>query len=83
MIRGGKILVFDNDVIVMQKTFGFFEKLEIISPFTVRGGIEGILLLSFSLNSSIYFSLAANIISVHLFDLVSAFSKSAFSLPFL
>ena len=74
-----------------------FEKFEIISPFTNRGGIENIFLLlkirfnifqyvlgavlgllSFLLNSLMYFSLAAKIILVHSFDLVSAFSKSVF-----
>ena len=42
----------------------------------VLGAVSG--LLSFLLNSLIYFSVAAKIISVHLFDLVSAFSKSVF-----
>ena len=101
MVRGGKVLVFDNgvhcDAKNLLKSSAFFEKFEIISPFTNRGGIEGIFLLlkkrfnifqyvlgavsgllSFLLNSLIYFSLAAKIISVHSFDLVSAFSKSVF-----
>ena len=84
------------------KSSAFFEKFEIISPFTNRGGIERIFLLlkkrlnifqyvlgaisgllRFLLSSLIYVSLAATIISVHLFDLVSAFSKSVFFLPFL
>ena len=84
------------------KKFGFFEKFEIISSFSKRGGIEGIFLLlkkrfnifqyvlgaisglfSFLLISLIYFSLAAKIMLVHSFDLVSAFSKSVFFLPFL
>ena len=51
----------------------------------VLGAVSG--LLSFLLNSLIYFSLAAKIISVHSFDLASAFSKwfskSVFILPFL
>ena len=99
MVRGGKVLVFDNgvhcDAKNLLKSSAFFEKFEIISPFTNRGGIEGIFLLlrkrfnifqyvlgavsgllSFLLNSLIYFSLAAKIILVHSFDLVSAFSKS-------
>ena len=98
MVRGGKVLVFDNgvhcDAKNALKSSTFFEKFEIISPFTNRGGIEAILLLlrkrfnilqyvlgavsgllSFLLDSLIYFSLAAEIISVHSFDLVSAFSK--------
>ena len=97
MVKGGKVLVFDNgmhcDAKNLLKSSAFFEKFEIISPFTNRGGIEGIFLLlkkwfnifqyvlgvisgllSFLLNSLIYGSLAAKIISVHLFDLVSAFS---------
>ena len=88
MVRGGKVLVFDNgvhcDAKNLLKSSAFFEKFEIISPFTNRGGIEGIFLLlrkrfnifqyvlgavsgllSFLLNSLIYFSLAAKIISVH------------------
>ena len=84
------------------KKFGFFEKFEVISTFTNRGGIEGIFLLlkkrfsifqyvlsaisgllSCLLDSLIYFSLAAKIILVHLFDLVSALSKLVFCLPFL
>ena len=87
MVRGGKVLVFDNgvhcDAKNLLKSSAFFEKFEIISPFTNRGGIEGIFLLlrkrfnifqyvlgavsgllSFLLNSLIYFSLAAKIISV-------------------
>ena len=106
MVRGGKVLVFNNgvhcDAKNLLKSLAFFEKFEIISPFTKRGGIEGIFLLlkkrfnifqyvlgavsgllSFLLSSLIYFSLAAKIISVHSFDLVSAFSKSVFFLPFL
>ena len=101
MVRGSKILVFDNsthcDAKNLLKSSGFFEKVEIIFLLTNRGGIEGIFLLlknqfiffqyvlgalsrlvSFSLNSLIYFSLAAKIISVHSFDLVSVFSKSVF-----
>ena len=87
MVRGGKVLSFDNGVhcdAKKLKKLGFFQKIEIISPFTNRGGIEGIFLLlkkrfnifqyvlgavsgllSFLLNSLIYFSLAAKIISVH------------------
>ena len=42
----------------------------------VSGAVSG--LLSFLLNSLIYFSVVAKIISVHSFDLVSAFSKSVF-----
>ena len=99
MVRGGKVLVFDNrvhcDAKNLLKSSVFFEKFEIISSFTNRGGIENIFLLlkirfnifqyvlgavlgllSFLLNSLIYFSLAAKIILVHSFDLVSAFSKS-------
>ena len=95
MVRGGKVLVFDNDVHCdaknLLKSSAFFENFEIISPFTNRGGIEVILLLlkkrfnilqyvlgavsgllSFLLNSLIYFSLAAKIISWDSFDLVSA-----------
>ena len=106
MVKGSKVLVFDNgvhcDAKHLLKTSAFFVKFEIISSFTNRGGIEGIFLLlqkrfnifkyvlgavsgllSFLLNSLIYFSLAAKIISVHSFDLVSAFSKSVFFLPFL
>ena len=101
MVRGDKVLVFDNDVHCdarnLLKSSAFFEKFEIISPFTNRKGIEGIFLLlkkrlnisqyvsgavsgllSFLLNSLIYFSLAAKIISVHSFDLVRAFFKSFF-----
>ena len=106
MVKGGKVLVFDNgihcDAKNLLKSSAFFEKFEIISPFTNRGGIERIFLLlkkrfnifqyvlgaisgllRFLLSSLIYVSLAATIISVHLFDLVSAFSKSVFFLPFL
>ena len=98
MVRGGKVLVFDNgvhcDAKNLLKSSAFFEKFEIISPFTNRGGIEGIFLLlrkrfnifqyvlgavsgllSFLLNSLIYFSLAAKIVS---FDLVSVFFKLVF-----
>ena len=97
MVRGGKVLSFDNGVhcdAKKLKKLGFFQKIEIISPFTNRGGIEGIFLLlkkrfnifqyvlgavsgllSFLLNSLIYFSLAAKIIS---FDLVSVFFKLVF-----
>ena len=42
----------------------------------ILGTVSGF--LSFLLNSLIYFSLAAKIILVHLFDLVSAFSKLVF-----
>ena len=49
MVRGGKVLVFDNgvhgDAKNLLKSSAFFEKFEIISPFTIRGGIEGIFLL--------------------------------------
>ena len=49
MVRGGKVLVFDNgvhcDAKNLLKSSAFFEKFEIISPFTNRGGIEGIFLL--------------------------------------
>ena len=49
MVRGGKVLVFDNgvhcDAKNLLKSSAFFEKFEIISPFTNRGGIEGISLL--------------------------------------
>ena len=107
MIKGRKVLVFDNGVHYDAKNFlkssAFFEKFEIISPFTKREGIEGIFLLlkkrfnisqyvlgaasglfllKFLLNSLIYFSLAAKIISVYLFDLVSAFSQSLLFLHF-
>ena len=98
MVRGGKVLVFDNgehcDANNLLKSSAFFEKFEIISPFTNRIGTEGIFLLlkkrfnifqyvlgavsgllSFLLNSLIYFSLAAKIIS---FDLVSVFFKLVF-----
>ena len=101
MVRGGKVLVFDNgvhcDAKKLTKKFSIFEKFGIISPFTDRRGIEGIFLLlkkrfnifqyvlgavsgllSFFLNSLMYFPLADKIISVHSFDLVSAFSKSVF-----
>ena len=48
MVRGGKVLSFDNGVHCDAKNLkklGFFQKIEIISPFTNRGGIEGIFLL--------------------------------------
>ena len=49
MVRGGKVLVFDNgvhcDAKNLLKSSAFFEKFEIISPFTNRVGIEGIFLL--------------------------------------
>ena len=48
MVRGGKVLSFDNGVhcdAKKLKKLGFFQKIEIISPFTNRGGIEGIFLL--------------------------------------
>ena len=49
MVRGGKVLVFDIGVQCDAKNFlkslAFFEKFEIISPFTDKGGIEGIFLL--------------------------------------
>ena len=49
MVRGGKVLAFDNgvhyDAKNLLKSLAFFEKFEIISPFTNRGGIEGIFLL--------------------------------------
>ena len=48
MVRGGKVLVFDNgvhcDAKDLLKSSAFYEKSEIISPFTNRGGIEGIFL---------------------------------------
>ena len=93
MVIGGKVLVFDNDVHCdtknLLKRLALFEKIEIISPFTNRGGTEGTFLLlkkrfnifqcvldavsgllNFLLNSLIYLSRAAKIISVHSFDLV-------------
>ena len=49
MVRGGRILVFVNDAHCgaksLLKSLAFFEKFETISPFTNRGGIEGIFLL--------------------------------------
>ena len=49
MVRGGKVLVFDNgvhcDAKNLLKSSPFFEKFEIISPFTNTGGFEGIFLL--------------------------------------
>ena len=49
MIRGGKVFMFDNgvrcDAKNLLKSSAIFEKFEIISPFTNRGGIEGIFLL--------------------------------------
>ena len=49
MVRGGKVLVFDNgvhcDAKNLLKSSAFFEKFEIISPFTNMGGIEGFSLL--------------------------------------
>ena len=49
MVRDGKVPVFDNgvhcDAKILSKSSAFFGKFEIISPFTNRGGIEGILLL--------------------------------------
>ena len=101
MVRGGKVLVFDNgvhcDAKNLLKSSGFFEKFEIISPFTNRIGIKGIFLLlkkrfnifqyvlgavsgllSFLLNLLLSFSSAVKIISVHSFDLISAFSKLVF-----
>ena len=49
MVRGGKVLVFDNgvhcDAKNLLKSSAFFEKFEFISPFNNRGGIEGIFLL--------------------------------------
>ena len=101
MVRGSKVLVFDNgvhcDAENLLKSSAFFQKFEIISPFTNKGGNEGVFLLlkkrfnifqyvlgavlgllSSLLNSVTYFSLATKIISVHSFDLVSAFSKSVF-----
>ena len=49
MVRGGKVLVFDNgvhcDAKTLLKSSPFFEKFEIISPFTNMGGFEGIFLL--------------------------------------
>ena len=48
-VKGDKILVFDNDKYCdpknLLKGLTFFEKFEIISLFTKRGGIEGIFLL--------------------------------------
>ena len=49
MVRGGKVLAFDNglhcDAKNLLKSSASFEKFEIISPFTNMGGIEGIFLL--------------------------------------
>ena len=49
MVRGGKVLVFDNgvhcDAKNLLKSSAFFEKFGTISPFTERAGIEGIFLL--------------------------------------
>ena len=49
MVRGGKVLVFENgvhcDAKNLLKSLAFFEKFEIISPFTNGRGTEGILLL--------------------------------------
>ena len=53
---------------LLKKRFNIFQY--------VFGTVSGF--LSFLLNSLIYFSLAAKIILVHLFDLVSAFSKLVF-----
>ena len=50
-------------VLLLKKRFNIFQ--------SVLGAISG--LLSFLLNSLIYFSLASKIILVHLFDLVSIF----------
>ena len=54
------------------KVLSYYLKFNILQH--VSGAVSG--LLSFLLNSLIYFSLAVKIISVHSFDLVSAFSKS-------
>ena len=48
MVRGGKVLVFDNRTFCCKrliKKFGIYKKFEIISSFTNRGVIEGISLL--------------------------------------
>ena len=49
MVRGGKVFAFDNDVHCdaknLLKSLAFFEKFEIISPFTYWRCIEGIFLM--------------------------------------
>ena len=49
MVRGGEILVLDNgvhcDAKNLLKSSAFFEKFEIVLPFTNRRGVEGIFLL--------------------------------------